>query len=221
MIYSKTLELEDYAYLPESKLIHKMKQRLDGVAGYRFEHPHRAWEYGIILNALVKNNSKCIIDVGGGGSLFAPLATSLGIKVLQIDPEDYSKWAGEQSAVLKEPLPYLLMDFFEYQTDEEFDAVTSISVLEHIPNDIGFFQRLCAFVKPGGLLAMTVDFHPSGAVRVDGHLRTYNNNSIENLISIAKEVGFELYGGTSKYNYQQEHVNNYTFASMIFSRSES
>lgn len=37
-----------------------------------------------------------------------------------------------------------------------FDVITSISVLEHIPEDVAALQRMWSFLKPGGTLVLTV-----------------------------------------------------------------
>lgn len=232
MIYSKTLEVKDYNSLPEVLSLYKTMSNLDGLAGYRFEHLHRAWEYGIILNALIKNGAKNILDVGGGGSLFAAAAVDLGISVLQIDPEDYSNWAKAQAKVLEKPLPYLLMDFFDYNEDTQFDAVVSISVLEHVENDLEFFLKMLNHVKPGGLLAMTVDFHPTGEALVyPAHLRTYNRDSLGDLYLKAEDFNFfgsdcihktnniDYFAGKYDYRYRTNNVNDYTFASLILRRN--
>ena len=37
-----------------------------------------------------------------------------------------------------------------------FDVITSISVLEHIPEDVDALRRIWSFLKPGGILVLTV-----------------------------------------------------------------
>jgi SAM-dependent methyltransferase len=37
-----------------------------------------------------------------------------------------------------------------------FDAITSISVVEHIPDDLGAVQKMWTLLKPGGVLVLTV-----------------------------------------------------------------
>lgn len=39
---------------------------------------------------------------------------------------------------------------------ETFDVISSISVLEHIPDDIESLRRIWSFLKPGGILVLTV-----------------------------------------------------------------
>lgn len=74
-------------------------------------------------------------------------------------------------------VPAYLGDFDPRLPDEHFDAVFSISVVEHVPGDrLGPFMRDCArILKPGGLLLHAIDLYlfdrPSGLDRVD-HYRT-------------------------------------------------
>ena len=125
MIYCKTFDRDDYNKLPEHvhiQSIHDLLASRDAPA--RYEHPHRLWEYSIVLNALRVNNTKSIIDVGGGGSVFAPATAWVDIAVSQIDPGDCSAWVNAQSAVINRPLPYIQIDFMNYYDSVHYDAVT-------------------------------------------------------------------------------------------------
>ena len=78
--------------------------------------------------------------------------------------------------------------------------------------------RLAKSVKPGGLLAITCDFHPSGLSRVGGHVRTYNEESLTKLLAGLDK--FVPFGDGWDYTYRGEDVNNYTFASLVLKRRE-
>jgi SAM-dependent methyltransferase len=217
MIYSKTLDIKDYDKMLEP--VH-----VDNVVGvladttYRFEHTHRRWEYGIVLRALRANKTTTVLDVGGGGSVFAPAASFLNMEVLQVDPEPYGTWALAQARTLGFPLPYIQKDFFEFDTRRRFDAVVSISTIEHVENDLAFFDKLLTFVRPGGLLALTVDFHPSREALVyPEHLRTYNGDDLGDLYLRAED--FNFFGSERDYTWRGADVNTYTFASLILRRN--
>lgn len=216
MKYSKTMFLEDFEYLSyQIQHIININTLLAGIQK-RFEHPHRAWEYGLALDIIRANNSKTVLDVGGGGSIFSPAVTWLGIDTLQVDPGNVGQWILDQERIIKKPLPFQQIDFFDFNSDIHYDTVVSLSVIEHVPNDREFIKRLASFVKKDGFLILTTDYHPSGIAQVDGHLRTYNEKS---LMALVQELlsEFLLYD----YDYAYEGslpVNNYTFASLVLKR---
>lgn len=215
--YSKTLDVADYNLMSEHIHIQNIKN-LIGVGLFANDHPHRMWEYGLVLNALRKVNVVSILDVGGNGSAFAPSAAWLDMDVLQVDPAASGNLVAQQSAKISKPLSYLQKDFLEYDTDRSFDAVVCLSVLEHIPDDVAFFKKLLSFVRVGGLFAITVDFHPSGVGMHQGHHRTYNEQAMQEFLRIAREGGFELFGEGCDYTYRGEDVYTYTFASLVLKK---
>lgn len=214
MIYCKTLDVRDYS-IQETTHAKNIAYMLENKVQHRFEHPHRAWEYGIVLNALRKNGARTVLDVGGGGSIFGPMCAWLDMDITQVDPGDCSHWVEQQKAAIGRDMTYKQLNFMEYVEDELFDAVTCISVMEHIPNDLEFFGKLLGHVKPGGILAITVDFHPSGTQLVSGHLRTYNAEAMAEFIELAIREGFAAFGDELDYSWRGADVNNYTFASLV------
>lgn len=186
-----------------------------GMNLYRYEHEHRKWEYGMVYKALDTIRAKDVLDVGGGGSLLAPAMGWLGINVHQVDPGAVGGWIEEQSRAVGKELTFEQEDFMSYKSTKKYDAVTCVSVIEHVPNDIQFFRKLLNYVKDGGLLCITTDFHPSGTQIVSGHIKAYNKESLMELAEIAKKKGFEFFGGEPDYDYFGEHVNGCDFASLI------
>jgi ubiquinone/menaquinone biosynthesis C-methylase UbiE len=214
MTYCKTLDPADYGRIYETAHVVKIKDLLEGAI---FQHPHRAWEYGIVLQALSAHKCESVLDVGGGLSVFGPAAAAIAMRVVIVDPGDYAEWTRTQASRIGRPIEYEKQDFMRYKGEELFDAVTCLSVLEHVPDDIKFFKKLIQFVKPGGLLALTVDFWPDGKPRLDGHLRTYNEKRLLKLIKTARD--FEPLGELD-YGQVEMFVNNYTFASLILKRDD-
>ena len=215
--YSKVLHPKDYLWIGETAHIKDVAARLNGVP-FRVEHEHRAWEYGLVLRAIKNSGAHSVLDVGGGGSLFAPAAAFAGCDVTQVDPAPCKSWVEQQRSRWNLKLSYHEADFFAFQSLEKFDAVTCISVIEHVAEDRRFFEKLLSFVGPGGVLALTTDFHPSGEKQVDGHLRTYNSEKLLELFEFAKTKGFSAFGPKPVYRASGEHVNNYNFASLILRR---
>jgi SAM-dependent methyltransferase/ADP-heptose:LPS heptosyltransferase len=216
--FSKTLHPKDYGWIGEAQHIHNMISVLQNAA-FRFEHQHRHWEYGLVVKALRANQTKTVLDVGGGGSLFAPSAAWVGMEVTQVDPSDCAELARQQSLKIGHPLRYYCQDFLDFSSTDVFDAVCCISVIEHVPKEREFFLKLLQYVKTGGLLALTTDFHPSGTAMVDGHLRTYNQQTLTGLAQLAQEQGFEYFGSKPNYSWYGPQVNSYTFASLIMKKT--
>lgn len=231
MTYCKTLNPVDYEIFHETQHARNIKQ-IVGTYGGRAEHEHRAWEYGIVLHALREHGCIRILDVGGGGSVFAPAAAWVGMDVHVVDPEDYSGWVAEQARKIGyKKIHYERSDFMAYGQEpahdpdggtflvtpesERYDAVTCVSVLEHVPDDFAFYAKLASHVKVGGLLALTVDFWPDAARKSPDHLRTYNE---DRLSALAQSVpGFETLGALD-YSDHGAHVYSYTFASLMLRR---
>jgi ubiquinone/menaquinone biosynthesis C-methylase UbiE len=213
MTYCKTLDPADYALIHETRHADSIKN-IVGTFGGREEHPRRAWEYGLVLHALREVGCSNVLDVGGGGSAFAPAAAWIGMQVTEVDPEDYSAWVAEQSRRIGKSIRYEQCDFMAYP-DREFDAVTCISVLEHVPDDFAFYKKLARHVRPGGVLALTVDFWPDAKRKSPDHLRTYNE---DRLSALAQSVpGFETLGKLD-YGHLGQYVRDYTFASLVLRR---
>jgi len=212
MTFCKTIELSDY------QAIHEMQhaRNINAIVG-SFQHEHRAWEYGMVLRALRDNGAKRILDVGGGGSAFAPAAAwpDVGMDVTVVDPQDYGVVVQQQSQKIGRPIHYVQQDFMAYDGQKDFDGVSCISVLEHVHDDTAFFTKLASHVRPGGILALTVDFWPDGAQKSGDHLRTYTEQRLRELVDSVPS--FETLGNLS-YGHPGQHVYSYTFASLILKR---
>jgi SAM-dependent methyltransferase len=73
----------------------------------------------------------------------------------------------------------------------DFDVVTVLDVLEHLPDEIGALRCIRALLKPGGLLVITVpafDWLWSGEDVVSEHLRRYTHASLGRVL---QKAGFE------------------------------
>lgn len=229
MIYSKTLQSNTYD-IAETPHVLATLGRLKGVR-CRFDHPHRTWEYGLVLSALLANGAKTVLEIGGGASLFAPAVALRGLEIMQVDRKNCHDWTAEQEARLGISLPYVQQDFpGKYVSEEKFDAVVSISVIEHVSADASkqvatcdldtakrarFFERMLDLVNPGGLVAITTDFHPDKK----GNIK-FGHDELMDLYEIGRQRGFDWFGGEHDYTYAGNFVNYYTFASMILRRED-
>ena len=221
-VYSRTLPLDREDLAPEALHIHNIRTALNGIT-HRFEHPLREWEYSQAVFALRTKDVRTVLDVGGGGSAFAPAMVWLHADLTQIDPGDCKGWSDAQAATIgaAERMRYI-QEFFPggdlSELAEGYDAVTCLSVIEHVPEHEEFFDKLLDYVNPGGLLVLTTDFHPDASIQVGGHLRTYNAEGMQRYIDQADAKGFRLYGGETDYTWNGPNVNSYTFASLVLER---
>lgn len=226
MIYSKTLDPQDYQNFNNSSYIENILNLLEGIA-HRYEHPHRAWEYGLSLYTIqnfFEQEEISLLDVGGGGSVFDPVAASYGMHVTVVDPGDCSGWVAGQNQRLIEsnpaiqPINYIQEDFMTWQSDDKFDVVTCLSVIEHVSNDFDFISKMASFVKKDGLLIITTDYHESGMPQCDGHIITYNEDSLKYIAKKLDNLDYLVDSNESKVtNYVDggDYVNGYNFASLI------
>ncbi len=216
MSYCKTLDPIDYQTIHEMQHAKNIKAMV-GTFGGRAEHEHRAWEYGLVLRAIREYGAVRVLDVGGGGSNFAPAAAWIDMKVTQVDPDGYGPWVAEQSRKIGKPIEYVQQDFMAYDGPKDFDAVVSISVMEHVGDDDAFYRKLASHVRVGGVLAVTVDFWPDGGRKSACHLRTYTH---DRLVELARSVpGFRMIGQPD-YAHLGQYVYDYTFASLVVQRVE-
>lgn len=214
--YSKCLAESDYGLTNDFEHLDAVRRLLElsGIT-HRYEHPHRRWEYGLTLAALRSIDARTILDVGGGGSLFAPAAAWINAAVTVVDPGDCKAWVKAQSDRINKPLRYIQAEFTPDAVDGQFDCVTCLSVIEHVEHHEGFLSDLAGKVAPGGLLVLTTDFHPSGDVQCGGHLRTYNAASMERMRADLQARGFLDYGLPPDWSGYTPEVNGYTFASLV------
>ncbi len=124
----------------------------------------RAWTIKAILSN-VPIGSK-LVEIGGGIPLVAGLLSELGYDVTLIDPYEGSgngPTSEYQQYVTQFPHVKIIKDLFgthiDYFEHNQFDAVYSISVIEHIPlegiSDV--YKAIPTFVKPGGASIHCID----------------------------------------------------------------
>src|SRR6185295_10477162 len=161
---NKTLHPEDYAYMGAWLYLYDFAIESKVIPYMPNPHLHRRWEYGMAMQFLNElggpEECKNILDVGGAGSLFAPIAIAAGYNVTVIDPDPCVYMLAGQHRALTEigattDAWAICHDFMEWQGDQ-YDAVVSISTIEHIEDDVSFIKKLQSHAKHG--VFMTTDF---------------------------------------------------------------
>ncbi len=217
--YCRTFGHNDYYELcRDTAVLDAVRSQL-GAGNFQFNHPHRRWEYGLVLQALRHRGARTVLDVGGGGSPFASACARRGAAVHQLDPCDFTALVAEQNRRSGTQVRFTATDLLQWSAEEQFDAVACISVIEHVPDHAAFFQKLLHHVAPGGLLALTTDSHASGQPQCGSHLRTYNATSLTAMAQVAATQGFRPYGGPLDWRDNGYPVNGYTFASLVLERA--
>jgi 2-polyprenyl-3-methyl-5-hydroxy-6-metoxy-1,4-benzoquinol methylase len=112
-----------------------------------FEHPNTAL-FDHIAEAIPHSSTVLDAGCGKGDFLRHTHAQRPDLKLTGVD------LAANENA---DGIRYLRGDIMTLDPGE-FDAVVSLAVIEHIPEVVGFVQRLHSFVRPGGVvITMTVN----------------------------------------------------------------
>lgn len=94
-----------------------------------------------------------VLDVGCGGGLLCEALFHAGAKVTGVDlAEGMVEVARLHAAEQNVPIEYLLADAESLLPTHagQFDAVTCMEMLEHVPNPAGTVATLAKLVRPGG-----------------------------------------------------------------------
>jgi len=220
-VYSKTMEVDDNNWINEFQHLKNMQNCVLSDVPYLSGHEYRLWEYAIAINYLRLNKYRNVLNVHGNASIFGPASCWQHIDILTttVDPGSYESWIEHQNNKLGwQAINYIKSNFFDFESDIKYDGVVCFSVLNRIEDDEAFFKKMLKFVKLGGCLFLTVEFHPSGLSQGFKQLRTYNVDSIDKFIRIAAQQGFQVDGATDYAWRGGAHVNTYTLASLALKK---
>lgn len=112
----------------------------------------RQWEYPWILKNLPLNKEQIAADAGGGYCYFPCIFGKRVKEIVVIDKNDTSL----NHCITWTPR-FIHQNLENIKTDEKFDVVVCVSVLEHIWDYFSAIKRMTELVKPGGYLAITMD----------------------------------------------------------------
>jgi SAM-dependent methyltransferase len=119
-------------------------------------HNERSIEYRFALQALGETRPQTVLDVGTGTTAWPHLLRNCGYIVIAIDNvHDY--WP---DGMVNRHWAVLDVDILnpDGKLQERYDAITCISVLEHIENHARAVQNMAELLKPGGILILTTPF---------------------------------------------------------------
>jgi len=198
--------------------------------GARIEipHEHRYWEYATPVQMLLNEYAGTglglskvrVLDVGAGWGAFGPtLALVYGTEVVESEPgkERFDR-ATINKILLAEGKSAL--NVFGFTTDEldlfrEYDMVTCISVIEHMPPDVEHrcWKNLTDKIKPGGLLYVDMDCVEDASKKYTfDELRTHNFTiaELKERVELLKQLGMEPLSEPD-YEWHGAHVYDFTF----------
>jgi 2-polyprenyl-3-methyl-5-hydroxy-6-metoxy-1,4-benzoquinol methylase len=152
---------------PIKALTHKAgRAYIEKVCSSEFEaqkfkaHNERPIEYSFALRALGERQPVTVLDVGTGTTAWPPLLRHCGYIVTAIDNvRDYWPAGMVNRHWTVKDVNILEPGSFGSQTH---DAVTCISVLEHIEDHVRAMRNMTALLKPGGTLVLTTPYCHTG-----------------------------------------------------------
>ena len=156
----------------------------------QFGNPDSFWVYcraNVIYRALKKQQIKLLWEIGAGSGSAAIPITKKGITVIATEPY----YLGVQNIARNNLAAFHTSLSGLNVPNNSVDALGIFDVLEHIENPNGFLGQIRSFLKPSGLIFITVPAHQWLFSDFDtsiGHFRRYS------LASLDKELfgaGFE------------------------------
>lgn len=115
----------------------------------------RAIEYSFALSVLFRLCPETVIDIGTGKTSWPHILRNCGFKVTAMDKID-GYW---KSSFTNRHYRIIRGDITDPQIDKRFDAVTCISVIEHIPNHMEAIRGMFSLLNPGGYLILTFPYN--------------------------------------------------------------
>lgn len=189
-------------------------------------HPNileKNWDSLISLNIILHNsdNSARLLDAGGEiNSLILSWLYQFGYANLNCLNLTFKKKSKRGN------IQYFPGDLTNTVfPDDYFDIITCLSVIEHGVNEERFFKEMYRILKKGGLLITSTDYWEIKIDTTDYSaygtpVYIYDKNSIENLLKIAYNNGFQLFSSEIDYTCQDKVATwkkfNLNFTFIIF-----
>lgn len=115
----------------------------------------RPVEYAFAMKWVSKIYPTEILDVGPGKSSWPHLIAECGIHITAIDKIE-GFWTG---TFVNRHYYILNDDITKPKIKKQFDMITCISVLEHIPNHQAAMRGMFGLLRPGGYIILTVPYN--------------------------------------------------------------
>lgn len=218
---SKSLEVSDYQALQdEARSLMRTEAEFHGKdVHFDIQHIHRYWEYASVLAALREtgiNPPARVLDVGCGNGPLGPWLATLGYSVDEIDPDGGVTGREALRPILKgRDWAFAGVSLFDFKPGGLYDAVCSISVMEHVPveSQPAAWAKLVSLIKPGGLFIVTIDYGFDGAANEHAREAIFTPTALPNLVDSLTGLGIKF--DDVDFEFHGEQVFNYTFFRLI------
>ncbi len=151
--------------------------------------------YSKIHNSIDSIDRKVkFLDVGAGNGLFLKFFKAKGFEVAGFDLENQNVVNMIKDPELKNER-ISQGDITKLKGNQEYDIVLASDVIEHIKDDVLAIKNLWSFVKPGGMMLITVPAHSYLYGKRDekwGHHRRYDLGMLKEHIYSAIKKGYTI-----------------------------
>jgi SAM-dependent methyltransferase len=161
------------ARTPYADDLRTLVERAQATIGFFPAHNPRALEYPWVLASLpVQLGGMRILDVGAGVNPLPFVLADRGAQVVTLDNHPLTRSASDRAAWNEWGfLDYATLDarirsircaWEDARLDETFDAIYSVSVIEHVPAAVrrAWIGQFARYLETGGRLLLTVDITP-------------------------------------------------------------
>lgn len=243
--YSRALHPDDYQdpwLAPHVEKLAAFERKCSTLGvGYRKDHQHRAWEYAnllAILQDLEIPHDSYVHDSGSGNS-YLPLYLKSELGFEHVSVSDSMAY-GDIEAQLIDQCLKLGIEIPLYRSsverlnveavDAPFDVTICVSTIEHVdPSQyLNALRALIRITKPGGLIYLTSDYFQSveqadrsifRGIQHNLFTPEYTNTFIDTLRTESARPPVRFIGGTD-FTYRGDHVNTYSFVSLVLQKDE-
>ena len=177
--------------------------------GFFPDHLPRCIEYPWVTTNLPQDRNLSVVDVGSGVSVLPFMMAERGHSVVTVDPHSsvrslrekasWTEWGFLDYSQIDSRIASWNLAYQDLPDDSTYDAVVSVSVIEHLPRSarIRCLEKAHRQLVPGGTLLLTVDTEPfskrlwnysEGVLVEDAGI----HGTVDDLVREVADAGFEL-----------------------------
>jgi SAM-dependent methyltransferase len=159
--------------------------------------PEKNWDHLAAVNTILANTNRSARILDAGAEIYSNVLPALflygyrelyGINLSFTDPTRRGPIRYIPGDLTRTPFP-----------DEDFDAITCLSVIEHGVPLPDYFREMYRLLKPGGILITSTDYFPTpintqGRVAHGTPIKIFSKPEIQASLELARSVGFQATG---------------------------
>ncbi len=159
--------------------------------------PEKNWDHLAAVTTILANTKKSARILDAGAEIYSNVLPALFLYGYR---ELYGINLGFTDPTRRGPIRYLPGDLTRTPfPDENFDAITCLSVIEHGVPLPDYFREMYRLLKPNGLLITSTDYYPTpidtrGKVAHGTPIRIFSKPEIQAALELARSVGFQNTG---------------------------